>query len=260
MTSGTRRSSTRRPPEAESERTRRRFARRQWTRRWLTWKPVVAGVALLGVVGAAVWAVFFSAWLSVAGVEVRGTDLLSREEVRAAAAVPTGDPVATVDLAGVEARVEALAPVRSAEVSRQWPDQVLVVVEERVAVAVVELGGRLRGMDADGVVFRDYADPPEGLPRVLTRSGTTSAALSEGASVIAALPAEIAELVEHVEIETVDAIALALTDGRTVRWGSAEESEQKAEVLAHLLSKPGPIYDVSVPGQPTTCAQPALCG
>ena len=29
-----------------TERTRKRFARRQWSRRWLTWKPVV-GVALL---------------------------------------------------------------------------------------------------------------------------------------------------------------------------------------------------------------------
>ena len=34
-------------------------------------------------------------------------------------------------------------------------------------------------------------------------------------------------------------------------WGSAEESDAKAEVLAALLEQPGPTYDVSVPGQPT---------
>ena len=51
--------------------------------------------------------------------------------------------------------------------SRRWPRSVAstspgsgptgpIDVTERVAVAVVEIGGRLRGMDAEGVVFRDY--------------------------------------------------------------------------------------------------------
>ena len=40
--------------------------------------------------------------------------------------------------------------------------------------------------------------------------------------------------------------------GRTVTWGSAEQSELKAEVLAALLSRPDRHIDVSVPGQPTT--------
>ena len=52
--------------------------------------------------------------------------------------------------------------------TRQWPDGVLIDIEERGPIAVVEIGGRLRGMDADGVVFRDYTKAPPGLPRVQT--------------------------------------------------------------------------------------------
>ena len=234
-------------------RTRRRFARRQWARRWLNWKPVLAVVlVLLGIVGG-LWLVYFSSFLSVQGVDVRGTHLLSAQQVRQAAAVPEGDALARVDLDRVRARVEALAAVRSADVSREWPDRVRIDVEERVAVAVVEIAGQLRGMDEDGVVFRDYAQAPPGLPRVQTGTDTDSDALREAALVVGALPADLAAKVDHVEVETVDEITLALRDGRTVRWGSSADSDLKAEVLAKLLvARKAQTYDVSVPGNPTT--------
>lgn len=234
------------------ERTRKRFARRQWARRWLAWRYVVAGaVAVLLVVGA-VWLVYFSSWLSVQGVQVEGTAKLSDGQIRAAAAVPEGEALATVDLDRIRTRVEALAGVRSADVTREWPDQVLISVDEREAVAIVEIGGRLQGMDEDGVVFEDYAKAPDGLPRVQTGADTGSEALREGALVIAALPSDLAAQVDHVEVDTVDEISLVLRDGRLVVWGSADESDLKATVLASLLTQPAQKYDVSVPGQPTT--------
>ena len=68
-------------------RTRKRFARRQWARRWLAWKPVVAVLLLLALVVGTFWAVFFSSWLAVQGVEVAGASTLSATEVRAAAMI-----------------------------------------------------------------------------------------------------------------------------------------------------------------------------
>lgn len=244
---------SRMPGRDPADRSRRRFARRQWARRWLAWRYLVAVVALVAVVGGGLWLVYFSSWLSVSGVEVEGVGLLSATQVRQAAAVPQGEPLARVDLDRVRARVEALAAVRSADVSRKWPDQVLVEVEERVAVAVVEIGGRLQGMDADGVVFRDYAQAPPELPRVETGATTGSEALREAALVVSALPTDLRARVDHVEASTIDEISLQLHDGRTVEWGSAEDSELKARVVADLLAaRKAQHYDVSVPGQPTT--------
>ncbi len=236
-----------------TERTRKRFARRQWARRWLAWRPLVAVVLVLLLVVGLLWLVFFSSYLSVQGVDVRGTSLLTTSEVEKAAAVPDGEALARVDLDRVRTRVEALAPVRSADVSREWPDQVRIDVTERVPVAVVQIAGHLQGMDEEGVVFRDYAKAPPDLPLVETGSDTGSDALREAALVVAALPADLASRVDHVQVDTIDRITLVLRDDRTVRWGSSADSDLKATVLAGLLAATkAQTYDVSVPGQPTT--------
>lgn len=238
--------------DATAERTRRRFARRQWRRRWLTWRFVVAIVLLLGAVSGTVYAVYFSTWLSVQGVEVSGTRTISEGVVRDAARVPEGDPLATVDLNAIRARVESLAAVRSADVTRQWPDQVLVRVEERVAVAVVEIAGTVRGLDETGVLFREYRAAPGDLPLVKAGSDADSETLQEAASVVAALPADLAGRVLRLEVDSVDEIRLVLRDDRVVVWGSADDSALKAEVLGGLLQQQATTYDVSVPARPTT--------
>lgn len=240
------------PLDDTTERTRRRFQRRRWRRRWLAWRYVAVAVLLVGVVVGGVYAVYFSAWLSVQGVEVTGTDTLSADQVRRAAQVPEGDPLATVDLAAIRARVEALAPVRSADVTRQWPDQVLVRIVEREAVAVVDVAGTLRGLDESGVLFREYRSRPDDLPLVQSDVDANLETLQEAATVVGALPADLVARVTRIEVETVDEIRLVLRDERVVLWGSAEESELKAEVLADLLLQQARTIDVSVPSRPTT--------
>ena len=232
-------------------RTRRRFARRQWARRWLSLRYVVAVVLLIALLATSAWLVFFSAALQVKRVDVSGNKLLSATAVRRAADVQAAQQLALVDLDRAADRVRALAEVKSVEVNRAWPDTVEIRVVERTPIAVVELGGRLRGLDEDGVVFRDYRRKPRGLPRVRPTTSTGTDALKEAAAVVSALPQELARRVDHVEVETIDQITLVMRDGRQVLWGSADQSEEKARVLAVLLEEKGRVFDVSVPGSPT---------
>jgi cell division protein FtsQ len=246
------------PARAEDEQTvraaRRRFARRQWARRWLAWRGLAVALLAAAVVAGAVWLVFFSAVLAVAGVQVEGTQVLDARQVRRAAVVPTGEPLATVDLDAVAARVEGLAAVRGVDVSRAWPDRVRIAITERVAVAVVERDGVVRGLDEDGVVFREYPSVPEDLPLLRVGTGTRADALAEAATVAGVLPRALAARVSFIEVHTIDRIELRLRGGRTVFWGSAEESQNKARVVEVLLASTprARTYDVSVPGQPTT--------
>ena len=250
---------TRRDPADTGERaalrSRKRFARRQWRRRWLAWRYVLVAVLVVALVAGGIWLVYFSSVLTVKRVDIEGNDLLTRNQVldtargsRRRAAGPgrhrrDRDPAAS------------LAAVRSVDVSRKWPDAVQIEIRERVAVAVIEIGGRLRGLDAEGVVFNDYAKAPPGLPRISSTSQTTPEALKEAATVVSALPKELSAMVDHLEVLTVDQITLVLRDQRIVLWGSSDDSATKAEVLLRLLRQPAKVYDVSVPGQPTTCPE-----
>jgi len=243
---------TRDHAERTTQQTRRRFARRQWARRWLRWKPVVALVVVLALSVAGVYTVYFSDALAVDGVEVAGNSTLSDERIREAADVEIGEPLARVDVDKIMSRVGSLADVESVDVSRAWPHEVLVTVVERTPVAVLEIAGSLRGLDAAGVVFGTFQPAPPGLPRIQTTSSTSADALREAARVVSALPEELAATVDHVEVETVDRITLVLRDDRVVRWGSAAQSEEKAAVLEALLGQDAREYDISVPGTPTT--------
>jgi len=236
----------------ELARTRKRFARRQWARRAIAWRPILVGVLVLAVVIGLGWLFFVSSVLAVKGVQVEGTGLLSDADVRRAAAVPLGEPLARLDVDAIRDRVAALAPVASVDVTRNWPDQVLISVTERQPVAAVQVGSGLKGIDAEGVYFRDFSHQPRSLPLITGPEDIGRDVLREAAAIIVLLPPEIADRVAHIEVETIDQISLKLRDGRTVIWGSADQSADKARVLEVLLNQRAQTYDVSVPGQPTT--------
>lgn len=242
--------------DAETLRSRKAFARRQWRRRWLAWRYVVVLLLVIVLLGAGIWAVYFSSWLQVKGPDVHGElKMTSARQVERYAAVPVGQPLATADLKAVRIRVlNGLAQVRSVDVSREWPDKVRIDVTERTPVAVVAVGGSLRALDENGAVFWHYAKPPAGLPMVTTVTGTHTDALREAARVVSALPGDLPMQVDHVEVRTVDSITLALHGGKQVVWGSSASSATKGKVLVALMKAKPDVrhYDVSVPGQPVT--------
>lgn len=240
-------------------RNRRRFARRQWARRWLTWRYAVAALAVVALLGFAAYAVLYSAWLRVTQVEVLGESQLQEQPILSAAAVPTGEQLALIDLAAIELRVRSLATVESVDVTRRWPHGVRIAVVERTPIAVIARGNDFTQIDEEGVTFGRVPDVPEGLPRIRTGPGADRAAITEAAAVVSALDPEVSVLVDDVEVASVDRIRLRLRDGREVRWGSADASEEKARVLLAFLNaeesgeaEPSQVYDVSVPGRPTT--------
>ncbi|MDZ7789691.1 MAG: cell division protein FtsQ/DivIB [Xanthomonadales bacterium] len=101
---------------------------------WLA-SAVLAGLALLlalwlrsGVIGSEQWPI---RWLDVAG-ELERT---SASQVRGAVADEASQGFFAADLEGVRARVEALPWVARAEVIRQWPDALLIDIEEHRPVA-----------------------------------------------------------------------------------------------------------------------------
>lgn len=230
----------------------RTFARRRWVQRLRRFRPLLYVLLVLLLLAAGTWLVFFSSVVTVREVSVHGNKTMSSVRVRAVAKAPIGTQLARADLAAIQARVEAMPAVKSVSVSRSWPHTIAISITERTPVAVVDRGAGLQAVDDEGVLFGSYARKPDELPLIATAPDVKSEALAEAAHVVTSLRADIAAKVDRVDVESVDRIRLQLDGGRTVMWGSAEQSAQKAAVLAVLLDQPGTQIDVSVPGRPTT--------
>jgi cell division protein FtsQ len=209
------------------------------------WLAAVAGVVVLGLVAVVVYA---TPLLGVRGVEVRGNAIVSAEQVRAAAAVPEGEPLASLDLAAVGRRVGTLVAVRQVRVTRAWPSTVVITVVERTAVAALPAGKTFQLIDASGVVFETVPVRPDGLPLlVLATPGPDDAGTRAGLSVLSALTDPLRAALVRLVVAGPARISLELSGGRTVVWGDASGNADKATVATALLGKPGKVIDVSAP-------------
>lgn len=226
----------------------RRFNQRARHRRMRAAAPWLAALVALALAALVGWVVYGTSLLGVRAVAVRGNSLVTADQVRAAARVPAGAALASIDLRAVAARVRTLAPVRVATVTRDWPSTVVIAVAERVPVAVLRRPDKRYDLiDAAAVVFATV--PARGaLPVVqLTAPGpddpTTVAALRVLASLTGVLRDQLVTLVATAPTR----IRLELAGSRQVIWGDASQNETKARVATSLLSRPGKVIDVSAP-------------
>ncbi|HET8578653.1 MAG TPA: FtsQ-type POTRA domain-containing protein [Methylomirabilota bacterium] len=227
-------------------RVRRRLLRRA---RVVAVRVLVVGVATAAVAGAGLGArwLLTSPRFAVREIEIRGAERLGREAVLAAAGLAPGMNLFRVDPQAVAGRLEALPLVRRAEVIRDFPDRVTVVVEERQPFTLVH-AGRLHWIDEQGMdlglerravtlevpvitglgpgdLSPDAGGPPErvaagvSLLRVLLRSGS-------------ALLGQISEI----DVSRPDAPVLYTVDGVEVRLG-AEDWEARLGRLLGVLAQ-----------------------
>jgi len=209
-----------------------------------------AGAAVLVLAGAIGWLVFFSSALGLDSIEVRGAQALSAATVQDVLAIPSGTPLARVDLSAAEDALENINQIESARVTRDWPGTLVVQLTERTAVAAVDVNGTMWLLDRFGVLFAQVSALPEGVVALqIAGAGPGDRATAAAIEVIQALTPEIRAILVRVRAASPGAIELELTDGRTVIWGSSDNSDRKLQILAGLLAGGvlGSVYDVSSP-------------
>ncbi|MFT4227549.1 cell division protein FtsQ/DivIB [Micropruina sp.] len=224
---------------------RRRRGRR---RRVLLIAIAAAVVVVLGVLA---WLVFGSSVLGVKDVEVQGAKLVAAAEVERVADVPAGQPLARVDLDAVATRVSGLPAVARVSVARQWPNTIRITLTERTPAFAIETPGGYWIADDQGIIFDSAAQPPRGVLAARVPSGDARLIRDLG-TVLRSLPSEVRGKIRTLSAETPDSITLELPGGVTVIWGSAEQSELKAQVLSVLMAQQHRVYDVSAPSNPVT--------
>jgi cell division protein FtsQ len=238
---------TRRP------RSRRPKARRPRAR----WLAVLLLLAAMGVAGGATWAVFDWSLFAVRSVVVTGTRLVPESEVLAVAGVRPGTPLIRVSTARVAARVLTITQVQGVQVTKTWPDRVVIAVRERTSALAVALpGGGFDLIDPNGVIVQSAATRPAGLPLYTTTAAASSLRgdpdVAAAAAVLAALPASLRSSVTSVIVPSPDQVTLSLGSGVTILWGGADDAAAKAKELAILMQTHARSYDVSSPATAVT--------
>jgi cell division protein FtsQ len=214
------------------------------TRRRWAW----ALLAILAIVAVA-WVVGWSPVLSVREVRVLGVDPTVAAEVRQVAAVRLGTPLAQVSSADVTARVETIPTVASVEVRRGWPNVLVLVVTERVALAVVADGSGFTLVDGGDATYSFTKTRPAGLPLLTAPDGPARLA---ALSVLTALPDQLRSQVVAVRAGTANDVVLTLRPGTRVNWGGADQGARKAQIVTALLVRRPALIDVTATDLPTT--------
>ena len=220
------------------------------------WKAVFFGLAAVGIVVVAAWALLGSSLLVVRSVAVTGGAGVPRAEVLRAAGIRSGTPLVRVDTAAVARRVERINQVQSAQVSKHWPDSVVITVRPRTPALAVAASGGFDLVDRFGVVVSHVATRPAGMPLLDTTAAPASLrgspAVRAAVTVLDGLPRRIRVLVRSVAAPSADAVTLDLRGKVTVLWGGTDRAAAKAAELRILMPTRARSYNVSDPGTVVT--------
>lgn len=231
------------PRLAAKQRAQRRDRRHVLVRRSMLFVGVAAPLVLIG------WIVLASSLLAVTQLSISGEDRLTAAQIRAAAHVTSGTPLARVDTKAIARRIRALGPVAEVTVARAWPHTLKVSIVERQPVVAVPRGASVLLLDADGISIGTVAKIPEGVFRLEVSSPSSSDDATRAAlAVLRGLPKPLVAQLYSMKAASPEQVTLLLRGGRTVLWGGEQSGAEKASALVALLRMPGTVFDVSAPG------------
>jgi cell division protein FtsQ len=207
---------------------------------WLVWLLVILGVVTW-------WSLYQSKWFIAQEVTITGNSRLSAEQISAAAAVPIGNSLMSINPEVISEQIQALPEVKVATVERGWPHAVLITITERTPIAVAATASGYNLIDADGLNAGVVAAPPKGL--LVIAAEPDSPAMSNAIQALAAIPAEWK--ITGLSAKTQDSVIATLSNGVVITLGSGERAADKVEVAEALMEKGYTIINVSAPDAPT---------
>jgi cell division protein FtsQ len=240
---------------------RRRTVQEDHDRRRLHKVVTALSVVAAGVVGVAL---AHTPVVDVDQIDVRGAAHTAAATVAWASGIDRGDALLTLDEAGAERRIEDLPWVADADVVREWPGTVRIMVTEREPAAALQLNQspQVAVLDASGRVL-DLGVPVP--PGVAVITGARVARLAEG-DVVPASARDALRLAVGARERVPGAVAAVSLDldatllsGGVVRFGSVAALDEKLVNLATMLadvdlSNLG-VLDLRVPGSPALTRQ-----
>lgn len=228
---------------------------------------IIAVVVVVIVLGGG-FALLHSSLFEARVVTVTGTHpQTTTAEIISAAGLSNHPLMINVNAAAAEARLTALPFIRTATVTRHWPDGVQVTVSQRVPVAVMAgPSGSWAQLDASGRILAVQPARPPGLVQLIVTTaagpvspgragGVLPTLAGSGLQVCRTLPLAFSAQVVSVSVAPDATVDLALNSGLTVVMGTTADLTVKYQDVASIIAHAGlqgmKTIDVTVPGAPT---------
>lgn len=228
----------------------KRFTRRARRRRtgWF-----IAGLLVIAVGGLVAIAVF-SPLLALRTITVDGTSRLSSATLEKAVDGQLGTPLALLNYSKITADLAPFTLIRSYATEIVPPGTLVIHVVERAPIGAIQGANSFDLVDPAGVTIDSSKTRPTGYPLIQLGNGALDGpGYASMAQVLLALPPAVLTKVDTITAQTHDDVTLTLSgSNQRVVWGSSDDSDAKAQVLAELIAlhsgSGGGEYDVSAPG------------
>lgn len=207
---------------------------------WIIWLLVVIVVATW-------WSLYQSKWFIAQEVTISGNSRLTVEQIAAAASIPIGNSLMSINTGTVTSQIVALPEIKSATVERGWPHSILITITERTPIAVAATAEGYNLIDSDGMNAGVVAAPPPGL--LIISAQPDSPAMTSAIQALAAIPANWKLI--GLRAVTQDSVIATLEGGVVITFGSGERASDKVDVAQALMEKGYTLINVSAPDAPT---------
>ncbi len=225
---------------------RRSRGHRRRSRRFRRFLGVLVVLSL--IVAGAGWLIGFSQVLAARQVTMNGLDRVNGSTIQQAAAVPMGLPLARQDLPAIATRVSALPKIKSAVVSRRWPNTIEIsVVERRPLLGVRQPEGFVL-VDDQGVAFETRPTMPDGVVQA-DIDPNQAQLLSDAGAIVAAMPPDLRRQVVRLRATSRNNVTVLAKDVE-INWGTDADSALKSQLVLALLKRKPSMIDVSSPHNP----------
>lgn len=210
---------------------------------------VVIFALLFALTGFAGYAAYFSDWLTVKKITVIGNSIATSALITSESEIEIGTQLARVSSDLVNQNLADISSIDKVEVRRAWPNEIVLAVSERVAIATVKVGSHWEFVDAAGVAYGKTFNQPKNL---MVFQVTKKSARVEIAKVFSNLPKWLKLQIQTIGANSRDNVQIGLEKNRTVIIGDSSRLDRKLAVLKVLLSQKARIFDVSAPDVPVT--------
>ncbi len=95
-----------------------------------------------------------SPFFQIKEIAVHGCKELTEKEILSSAAIKPSQSLLAINLDAISRRIQANPWIKEVSIGREFPNRLIIDIQERTAIALVKLDNGLNLLDSEGVIFK----------------------------------------------------------------------------------------------------------